>query len=104
METNSNHRTIIKKNSYGINLRGIYRSEITTDIRFKIYDVLQEQGKIKNPNDIEVLKPILEDLNENLLIYFKTPRVSGSIIFSDVEIHYGGHNEIILKALQLYQN
>lgn len=96
------YRTIIHKKSYGINLNEVLRKEFTQDLWFKIHDILESKGQsISDPK--EKLN-MIQDLNDNLILYFKNPDVLGRLLISEIEVHYGGDNKIILEALNLIKD
>lgn len=98
------YRTIINKKSYGINLNEVLRKEFTQDLWFKIYDMLESKGQsILDLAPKEKLN-LIQDINSNLILYFKTPKTLGKLLISDIEVHYGGDNKIILEALNLIKD
>lgn len=102
IKNSGKHRTIIHKKSYGINLNEVLRKEFTQDLWFKIYDMLEAKGQsISDPN--EKLN-MIQDINNNLIVYFKTPKTLGKLLLSDIEVHYGGNNKIIIEALNLIKD
>ena len=102
IKNSGKYRTIIHKKSYGINLNEVLRKEFTQDLWFKIYDMLESKGQsISDPK--EKLN-LIQDLNDNLILYFKTPNILGKLLISDIEVHYGGDNKIILEALNLIKD
>ena len=96
------HRTIIHKKSYGINLNEVLRKEFTQDLGFEIYDMLESKGQ--NISDPKEKLNLIQDLNDNLILYFKKPDILGKLLLSDIEVHYGGDNKIILEALNLIKD
>lgn len=102
IKNSGKYRTIIHKKSYGINLKEVLRKEFTQDLWFKIYDMLESKGQsTSDPN--EKLN-LIQDLNDNLILYFKTPNILGKLLISDIEVHYRGDNKIILEALNLIKD
>ena len=102
IKNSGKYRTIIHKKSYGINLNEVLRKEFTQDLWFKIYDMLESKGQsISDPN--EKLN-LIQDINNNLIVYFKTPKTLCKLLLSDIEVHYGGDNKIILEALNLFKD
>lgn len=102
IKTAGKYRTLINKKSYGINLNEVLRKEFTQDLWFKIYDMLESKGQsISDPK--EKLN-LIQDINNNLIVYFKTPKTLGKLLLSDIEVHYGGDNKIILEELNLIKD
>ena len=103
IKNSGKYRTIIHKKSYGINLNEVLRKEFTQDLWFKIqYDMLESKGQIVS--DPKEKLNLIQDINNNLIVYFKTPKTLGKLLISDIEVHYGGDNKIILEALNLIKD
>ena len=98
-----NKCTTVNLKTIAISMAQIIKEEICTDLRFKLMDVLRE----KNHSTLEsydLTKKLLDEVNNNISIYFKSPRVDTSFLwFTSTEIHYEGDNEIIIEALKQFE-